>query len=123
MGNWAVNGEYAYPSPSPKGRGELGRRCNLTEKFLGMVQDELILETENGVTHRAQVGVALRIFRDDFRRLVNVSVHLDIQFVLGAAEVGDVIPDLVLPPELQPLESPVAQQFPGNVLRRCLLLP
>ena len=47
------------PSPSPRGRGELGRRRDLTEKLLGLVQEELVLETEDGVAHRAQVSISL----------------------------------------------------------------
>ena len=80
------------------------------------------MESENLVAHRAQVGIAPRVLRDNFRRPVNIAVNFNVQLGVGATEVCNVVPDLMLPTEFQSLESPVTQKLPRDVLRWCLLL-
>jgi hypothetical protein len=65
----------------------------------------------------------LFILHKYFRKAVNISINFDNQLFLYAAEISYIISNLVLTTKLQTYEQAVSQEFPDNLLCRCLLLP
>ena len=99
------------------------RGGNLAEEFVWVVQNELVRESEDFEAERAERGVTRPILLLDFRGFVNVPIEFDVELVFRAEEVGDVVSNLVLPPELQCLETSIAQELPRDVFGGRLLLP
>jgi hypothetical protein len=88
-----------------------------------MIQNQLVRKPEDFEAESVKISVALGIFSDHFRCLMDRTVQFDNKAFLNTAEVGNVIPYLVLPPEFEAKALPITQQLPRDVLRRCLLLP
>ena len=90
------------------------RRQHLGE----VVSNRLVWESNHPVPSRGKdrlsFGILLLLLR------VNVTVEFDRKTPIRATEVDDERPYRMLPPNLQPIQSPSAQFFPQDVLNRCL---
>jgi hypothetical protein len=107
------------PSPSPRGRGE--GLDDGVQQILGVLEDELVFKPEHDVAKRFQILVTLVVVFLALGGLVWLAVQFDHKTMLGAEEIHDVVPDLMLPAELEVCELPVSEEFPECILCRGLI--
>ena len=78
------------------------------EDVIGVIQYDFVLETEHGDGLGFQIGVAAPVAGDGVGSLVDGSVALYSQVGLGAEEVADIRPHLMLSAELRAAQLPIA---------------
>jgi hypothetical protein len=93
---------------------------NLSENALGLLEDSLVREAEDGEAQNAQVESAILIVGNLLRILVNGPVELDDEPMPMAVEVGDIGADRDLTAELQAQETAIAEELPERFLGGCL---
>ncbi len=96
---------------------------NLFQNLLCFIEDDAVIKAKNGNALGFQISITLLVVCDGLGSLVNCSIALHSQLCLGAVEVADILPKLMLPPKLRVIQLPIPQQLPEHILRRRLLAP
>jgi hypothetical protein len=94
---------------------------NLPEHALGLLEDSLIREAEDGEAQGTQVDSAGFIMGSLLALLVDGTVELYDEPVARAVEVGDIGADRDLAAELQAQEAAIAEELPERFLGGSLL--
>ena len=82
----------------------VGNCLDASEDGIEIGQDLLVAEPDDGVAKQLEVLSPVGIVLDPV--VVDRAVDFDDQAKFGAAQIQDIRPDGVLPPELQPVQPP-----------------
>ena len=93
---------------------------DLRQRLPWIPQHHLIRQPQHPEPQARQLRISLAVPLLGFRRIVHLAIDLQHKLLLVAVEVHDVVPDLMLPPELQAQELPIPQQLPHQLLGRRL---
>ena len=91
--------------------------------MLCFIEHDAVFKAQNGDALGLQISIPFVIVCDSLGSLVNGSIALHDQLLIGAIEVAGILSKLMLSPELRIVQLPIPKQLPEHILRRRLLFP